>query len=39
MNGHEEVVRILLERDDVDPNKPDVCGRTPLLWAAANGQE
>ena len=35
-NGHEAVVRILLGRDDVDPNKPDNKGRTPLTYAAEN---
>ena len=34
LNGHEEVVRILLGRDDIDPDKQDWHGRTPL-WAAA----
>ena len=38
-DGHEEVVRILLERDDIDPDKPDQDGRTPLWWAAWVGQE
>ena len=27
-NGHEEAVRILLGRDDIDPDKPDQYGRT-----------
>ena len=31
VNGHEEVVKMLLERDDIDPNLPDRCDHTPLL--------
>ena len=38
-NGHEEVVKILLGRDDLDPNKPGEYGQTPLLWAARNGHQ
>jgi len=38
--GHEGVVRILLEREDVNPNQADTeCGQTPLSWAAENGHE
>jgi len=37
--GHEGVVRLLLERDDVDVNSKDERDRTPLSWAAAEGQE
>ena len=34
------VVRMLLERDDVNPNTADTeHGRTPLSWAAENGHE
>jgi len=33
-NGHKGVVKILLERDDVNPNKANWYGETPL-WAAA----
>ena len=33
-NGHEGVVKILLGRNDVDPDKPDKTGRTPLSCAA-----
>jgi len=37
---HEGVVKILLERAHVDPNKADTeDGRTPLDWAAAKGHE
>ena len=38
-NGHEGVVRILLERDDVDINKSNKCGWTPLHSAAKLGHE
>jgi len=38
-NGHEGVVKILLGRDDVNPDKPDINGRTPLWLAAWNGHE
>ncbi|RPA96249.1 ankyrin, partial [Choiromyces venosus 120613-1] len=36
MNGHPEVVKILLDRKDVDLNTADTRGQTPLLWAARN---
>ena len=38
-NGYEGEVKVLLGRDDVNPNK--TCGddRTPLLRAAENGYE
>ena len=39
LKGHEGVVKILLGRDDVNPDKPDNGNRTPLWWAAANGYE
>ncbi|PUU72813.1 hypothetical protein B9Z19DRAFT_1069483 [Tuber borchii] len=36
--GHEEVVRVLLERSDVDPNTANATyGQTPLSLAAKNG--
>ncbi|KAF8421777.1 ankyrin repeat-containing domain protein [Tirmania nivea] len=36
--GHEAVVRLLLERNDVDANaKDNRYGQTPLSWAAGNG--
>ena len=39
-NGHEGIVKLLLERKDVTPDTPDTrYGRTPLSWAAGNGQE
>jgi len=33
------VVKILLGRDGVGPNKPTFSGETPLLWAAYKGYE
>ena len=39
LNGHEGVVKILLGRDDVNPNKPDVYDQTPLYCAAWYGHE
>jgi len=38
-NGHEGVVKILLERDDVGPDKPDHRSETPLFKAAEGGHE
>jgi len=38
-NGHEEVVKIFLGREDVDPNEADDSYRTPLHYAAAGGNE
>ena len=38
-NGHEEVVKILLERDDINPEKPSESGHTPLCYAAEGGHE
>jgi len=38
-NGHEEVTKILLGREEVNPNKADEWGRTPLSHAARNGHE
>ena len=31
-NGHWRVVKLLLGQKDVNPNMPDHCGQTPLLW-------
>ena len=40
IKGYEEVVKILLEREDVNPDQADTGdGRTPLLWAAMYGHE
>jgi len=38
-NGHDGVVKLLLEREDVDPDRPDKQASTPLSWAAGNGYE
>ena len=38
-NGHEGVVKTLIERKSVDPSRPDVYDRTPLVWAAIKGHE
>ena len=35
--GHEAVVQLLIERNDVDVNAKANDGRTPLSWAARNG--
>jgi len=35
--GHEEVVKMLLGREEVNPDKPDRWGRTPLSYAAEYG--
>ncbi|KAF4943729.1 hypothetical protein FGADI_13200 [Fusarium gaditjirri] len=36
--GHEDVVKVLVFRKDVDPNsKDEICGWTPLSWAARYG--
>jgi hypothetical protein len=37
--GHEAVVKLLLERDDVIADSKDEDGRTPLWWAAGAGHE
>src|SRR5205807_3311237 len=37
--GHEGVVKILLGRDDVNPNTPDKYGQTPLSCAVWSGHE
>ena len=39
-NGHEAVVRLLVERNGIDINSRDSYYRkTPLMWAAENGHE
>ena len=38
-NGHEEVVKILLERREICPDKPNNDGGTPLSHAAQYGHE
>lgn len=37
--GHEAIVRLLVERDDVDADSKDTSNRTPLSKAAAAGHE
>ena len=39
IEGHEPIVKLLLNRQDVNPDKPDNEGRTPLWWAASQGHE
>jgi ankyrin repeat protein len=36
---HEAVVKLLVERHDVDPDSNDEDGRTPLSWAGVAGHE
>ena len=38
-NGHEEVVKILLEHEGINPDQPDDFGTTPLSHAAEEGHE
>ena len=39
-NGHEGIVKLLLERKNVNPNTPEMIGgQTPLSLAARSGQE
>ncbi|CAJ2505561.1 Uu.00g129550.m01.CDS01 [Anthostomella pinea] len=38
-NGHEAVVRLLLDTGNVDPDSKDRDGQTPLSWAAEDGYE
>ena len=38
-NGHEGALKILLERQEINPDKPDNDDRTPLSHAAKNGHE
>ena len=38
-SGQKAVVKLLLVKDDVDPDSKDKGGRTPLLWATRNGHE
>ncbi|KAI9824247.1 MAG: hypothetical protein M1832_002054 [Thelocarpon impressellum] len=37
--GHEAIVRLLVDRDDVEADAKDQDGRTPLWWAAWGGHE
>ncbi|KAF8417386.1 hypothetical protein EV426DRAFT_376156 [Tirmania nivea] len=38
-NGHKDVVRLLVEREDVDADSKNKSGRTPLSYAAENGHK
>ena len=38
-NGHDTMVKLLLERKDIEVDEKDNYGQTPLLFAAANGHE
>jgi len=38
-NGHERIVKLLLTRNDANPDRSCRLGRTPLSWAAENGYE
>ena len=38
-NGHEEAVKFLLAKREVNPDKPDTGGRTPFSYAAGCGHE
>ena len=38
-NGHEGLLKLLLARDDVNPNKSNRFGWTPLSEAICNGHE
>ncbi|RYP26295.1 hypothetical protein DL768_011765 [Monosporascus sp. mg162] len=38
-NGHEAVVKLLLETKEVEADSKDIDGGTPLWWAAMNGHE
>ena len=38
-NGHDETVKMLLGREEVCPDKPDILGQTPFSFAAQNGHE
>ena len=40
VRSHEDMVKMLLQRKDVNPNTADTeCSRTPLWWAAERGHE
>lgn len=38
-NGHDEVVKLLINTAGVDVDSRDKSGRTPLSWAAGNGHD
>ncbi|KAH6669832.1 ankyrin repeat-containing domain protein [Halenospora varia] len=37
--GHEAIVKLLLDSNKVDADLKNQSGQTPLLWATQNGQE
>jgi len=37
--GHDAIVKVLLEQDEVNPDSADKSVRTPLSWAAGDGRE
>jgi len=37
--GNEDVVRLLLTREDLNPDQPNHYGQTPLAWASSCGNE
>jgi len=39
MQAQKGLVRLLLAREDVNPNRLDEFGRTPISWAAGYGCE
>ena len=39
MSGQEATVKLLLELNDIVPDRPDHSGRTPMSWAAGTGHE
>jgi len=38
-NGHDGVVKLLLQGESISPDGPDNRGQTPLSWAARNGHD
>jgi len=38
-NGHDEVVKLLLQGESISPDKPDNRGQTPFSWASRNGHD
>ena len=39
VRGHDGVVKLLLGLEDINPDRPDRNGRTPLSWAAGMGRD
>jgi ankyrin repeat protein len=38
-DGHDSVVKLLLQADGIDINSKDSWGRTALFWASENGHD